>query len=197
MTPLIPRVVEASLGRLLAAYDGYCEEPYALGEFVTVREGRFPVIGVVVSSQSRPEDPSRTLQPRGQPGQSGAEIMEDNPEIRLLLETQLGVVTCGYYRATGPVAGLPPVPAPLLGAVERASPVELTDFLGDCAFLERLVAEPEAPDAAITEAVRSGFAALGTRGAEFRVAAGRELARLLRADPARLGTILRGVADDQ
>ncbi|MFQ5380026.1 MAG: hypothetical protein ACE5EF_00175 [Dehalococcoidia bacterium] len=71
MTSPVPRVGEAGLGQLLAAYDGYCEEPYRLGEFVTVREGLFPVVGVVVSSQSGPEDPTRGLQPRGAPGPDG------------------------------------------------------------------------------------------------------------------------------
>lgn len=121
--------------------------------------------------------------------------MADNPEIRLLLRTELAVVTCGYFRAGVSLAGLPPVPAPLLGAVERASPEELLELLEGCAFLERLVAEPAAGDAAIAEAIRSGAAVLGSGQSDFRVRAGKELARLLRADPARLGNILRGVAD--
>ena len=120
--------------------------------------------------------------------------MRDNPEIRLLLRTQLGVVTCGYFNNGVSTAGLPPVPPPLLAAVERATREDVADFVGAGEFLERLVAESVAGDSAIAAAVRSGAEALGNEGDAFKVRAGKELARLLRADPARLGTILRGVA---
>lgn len=193
MSARVPRVVEANLQRIVCAYDGYSENPYALGEFVMVREGQFPTFGVVVTSESGPEDPSRGLQPRGEPGQTSAEVMEANPEIRLLLRTSIGVATCGYLAEGKPRGGLPPLPVPLLSGVEAATGEDLADFVREASFLEPLVTEPSTSDAAIAAAIRNGAMALGPPGEAFKVRAGKELARLLRADPARLGTILRGV----
>lgn len=193
MSEAPPRVVEANLRGLVCSYERYTETPYELGEFVVVREGSYPVFGVVVSVESGPEDPTRSLLPRGTAGETAAEVMKANPEIRLLLRTRVGVVACGYVDRGGAHAGLPPLPCPLLAAVERADVGEVVDVVADGAFLERLVADPAADDATVAAAIRRAGLALGPAGEAFRVAAGKELARLLRADPARLATILRGV----
>lgn len=193
MTDPGPRVIEASLRGFVSAYQRYTESPFQLGEFVVVREGRYPVIGVVASVQSGPEDQTRSLQPRGAPGETAAEVLRANPEIRLLLRTQVGVVACGFIEGEVYRGGLPPLPSPLLAAVERAQDEEVSDFAAGCSFLERLVADAEANDATIASAIRRAADAMGPLGDGFRIAAGKELARLLRADPARLGTILRGV----
>ena len=193
MTDPGPRVIEASLRGFVCAYARYTEAPYRLGEFVVVREGSYPVIGVVASVQSGPEDSSRSLQPRGAPGETAAEVMRTNPEIRLLLRTQVGVVACGFLDGGVLRGGLPPLPCPLLAAVDLAGAEEVAEFAAGCGFLERLVADPEATDATISAAVRRAAESMGPATDSFRVAAGKELARLLRADPTRLGTILRGV----
>lgn len=193
MTDPGPRVIEANLRGFVCAYAHYTETPFQLGEFVVVREGRYPVIGVVASVQSGPEDPSRSLQARGAPGETAAEVMRANPEIRLLLRTQVGVVACGFLAGEELRGGLPPLPCPLLAAVEPAGAEEIAEFAAGCGFLERLVADPEATDSTIAAALRRAAEAMGPARDAFQVAAGKELARLLRADPARLGTILRGV----
>jgi len=161
---------------------------------VVVREGPCVTYGIVADSTSGPEDPTRPLQPRGDPGQTASEVMAENPEIRLLLRTSVTVVSCGHVEGEVARALLPPTPPPLLARVEPAADDETVRVAADGAFLTLLVGSPECDDAVIAAAIRSAAKAFGPGGHEFTVRAGKELARLLRADPARLTSIIRGVA---
>ncbi len=189
-----PRVVESTLRGFVCAYQGYAEEPFALGQLVAVREGPFPLFGVTVDVASGPEDPSRPLQARGGPGETAASIMAGNPEIRMLLRTRITVVTCGYVDGEAPRPHLPPSPAPLLAAAEAASATETASLTAGGAFLAPLIASPLCDDAVIAAALRLAARSFGAGDRDFMVRAGKELARLLKAEPARLTSILRGVA---
>jgi len=195
VTAAAPRVIESKLRGFSCAYSDYVDDPYQLGEFVVVREGRFPVIGVVSAVESGPEDPSRPLLPRGAPGVSAAEVLTINAGMRELLRTEVGVVACGYFAGDRARPGLPPLPTPLLAEVELAASSEIGAFASDCAFLERLIFDSGSNDSTVTAALRRVALALKPGENDFLVGAGKELARLLRADPARLATILRGVVD--
>jgi len=186
-------VIEAGLRGFVCAYERYVEDPFRLGQFVAVREGPCVVLGVVTDSASGPEDPSRPLQPRGAPGQSAADVMADNPEIRLLLRTRVSVVSCGHIEGETVRPTLPPIPPPLLARVEPANDSEKVRLASDAAFLALLVGAPGCDDAAIAAAVRSAANAFGDSAHAFTVRAGKELARLLRAEPARLTSIMRGI----
>jgi len=188
-----PRVVEAGLRGFACAYERYLEDPFRLGQFVAVREGPCVVLGVVTDSASGPEDPSRPLQPRGAADQSAADVMTANPEIRLLLRTRVSVVSCGHIEGEAARPTLPPMPPPLLARVEPASAAETVRMASDATFLALLVVAPGCDDAAIAASVRTAAEAFGTGAHEFRVRAGKELARLLRAEPARLTSIMRGI----
>jgi hypothetical protein len=188
-----PRVVEAGIRQFVAAYERYEASPPALGALVVVREGPWPVYGVVADVASGPLDPSRPLDPRGVPGQSAADVLADNPEVTLLLRTRVTVVCCGHARGEVPTAALAPSPAPLLALVEPAGAAETATLMAGGAPLALLVASPLCDDAVITAVLRQAATAFELEAAAFRVAAGKELARLLRADPARLTTIIRGL----
>ena len=188
-----PRVVEAGLRTFECAYERYVEEPFRLGQFVAVREGPHTALGVVTDSASGPEDPSRPLQPRGGAGQTAADVMADNPEIRLLLRTRVSVVACGYIEGEVARPLLPPTPPPLLARVEPATGAETIRLTADGTFLALLVDAPGCDDAAIAAAVRSAAAAYSEGARDFTITAGKELARLLRADPSRLTSIVRGL----
>lgn len=188
------RVVEASLRHFACAYERYEEAPFRLGEIVAVREGTSTVLGVVADASSGPEDPSRPLQAGGEPGQTAAAVMEDEPGLRLLLRTRVTVVCCGHIEGEVLRVALPPNPPPLLGLVEPATAAETVRAAEGGAFLTLLAASPLCDDSVIAAAIRCAGRAFDGRADEFVVAAGKELARLLRADPSRLTSILREVA---
>jgi hypothetical protein len=190
----VPRVIEAGLRSFVCAYETYVEEPLGLGQLVSVREGGVTVLGVVADAASGPDDPTRPLQARGGPGESAADVMAANPEVRLLLRTRLTVVCCGHIEGEAFRSALPPTPPPLLARVERAGNPETVRFAADAAFLAMLVASPLCDDSVIAATIRNAARAFDIGGREFTVTAGKELARLLRAEPARLASILRGVA---
>lgn len=187
------RVVAGSLRAFDCAYPRYVECPPPLGRIVAVREGATPVFGVVADVESGPEDPTRPLQPLGSPDQSAADVMRTHPHIRQLLRTRVRVVACGYGAERGPVPLLPPVPPPLLAQVSAATDEEVRALTAGGRFLALLLAAPECDDSVIGAAIRAAAAAHGEAVRSFVVETGKELARLLRAEPARLTTILRMV----
>jgi hypothetical protein len=190
---LYPRVVEAGLRSFTCAYDRYVQAPLQLGQVVAVREGPATVFGVVADAMSGPEDPTRPLQPAGG-DRSAAEVFADNPHILPLLRTRVSVVSCGHLSGESILPLLPPSPPPLLALVREAERDEVTRLAADGAFLSLLVASPLADDQVIAAAVRLAAQAFDLAGHAFTVTAGKELARLLRAEPARIATILRGVS---
>ena len=188
-----PRIVEASLRVCLAAYAEYTPEPYLLGQLVAVREGRWTTYAVVADAKSGPEDPSRPLQAHGGT-ETAREIFAEHPHIQPLLRTHLTLVSCGHASGVAFRPVVPPSPPPLLAIVEACGAEEVVRATGDAGFLAMLVASPECDDAVLTAAIRSAAdSAEDRRG--YIVKAGKELARLLRAEPSRLTTILRGVID--
>lgn len=189
------RVVESTLRGFVCAYPSYTEAPFTLGQLLVVREGPVAVFGIAADVASGPEDPSRPLQAHGAPGETAASVMADNPEIRMLLRTRVTVATCGYAVDGHPRPHLPPVPAPLLAAAESADEMETMTLVSDGTFLAPLIAAPVCDDAVIAAAIRLAARSFGTESRAFTVRAGKELARLLKAEPARLTSILRGVVE--
>lgn len=187
------RVVEASLRGWVCAYERYEDSPFQLGELVAVREGRHAVFGAVANVESGPDDAGRPLQHRGEPGQPAAEVFRDNPELGLLLRTRVTVVACGHVEGEDVRAALPPTPPPLLGLVQPATAGEAVRVSEGGHFLALLLASPVCDDAVIAAAIR-GAARSHREPRAYMVSAGKELARMLRADPARLTSILRAVA---
>lgn len=191
----LPRVVEAALRSFVCAYPQYVEEPFRLGQLVAVREGRFPVFGVVADVASGPEDPTRPLQPPvGAGDRSAAEVFAGEPHVRLLLRTRVTVVSCAYVEGEACRAAPPPLPPPLFALVEESSAPETVAATERGAFLAALVASPLCDDAVISATLRQAALAHGPAARPFVIDAGKELARLMKAEPARLGSILRGVA---
>jgi hypothetical protein len=188
-------VIEASLRCFRCAYPRYVEEPVSMGEMVAVREGRCTILGAVASIESGPEDPTRPMQPRGEAGLTAAQVMEANPEIRPLLRTRVHVVICGHAENGRFLAAPPPVPPPLLGEVHRASGEELERAAAGAVFLPLLLGAPDCDDAVAGAVIRAMLGTIPDAAARhaYAVTAGKELARLLRADPSRMATIVRSM----
>lgn len=191
----VARVVEASLRKFQCAYDGYVEAPFPLGSWIAVREGGAHVYGVVAEVESGPDDPTRPLSPPADSGELTAEaLLIERPHIRPLLRTRVTVVTCGFAEGEVIWPRLPPAPPPLLAMANEASADETVRLVSDGAFLAALVASAECDDAVIAAAIRRASIAFELDSREFKIRAGKELARLLKAEPARLASIIRGVA---
>lgn len=191
----VARVVEASLRRFQCAYDGYVEAPFPLGSLLSVREGEAHVYGVVAEVESGPDDPTRPLSPPPGSGALTAEaLLADRPHIRPLLRTRVTVVTCGFSEGEVIWPRLPPAPPPLLAIAAGASADETVRLMGDGGFLAALVASAECDDAVIAASIRRASIAFEMESRDFKIRAGKELARLLKAEPARLASIIRGVA---
>ena len=126
--------------------------------------------GVVTGSESGPDDPSRPLVPRGDPGQSAAAVMAGNPEIEMLLRTTLTVAVCGHFDREVARPSLPPLPPPLLAEVHAATEEEKVRVADDGRFLVPLLASPAADDAVVAAAIRDVARAAGPGGRPFLVA---------------------------
>ncbi len=187
------RIVRASVRAFDCAYTRYTSEPFALGQMLAVREGPHVTFGIVTDSESGPDDPSRPLTPRGQPGQTANDVLTSNPEIEYLLRTTLSAAICGHIEREVAHPLHPPTPPPLLAEVHAASESENVRIAAEGRFLVPLLANPAVDDAVVTAAIRGVAHAAGAGERDFLIAAGKELARLLKAEPARLTSILRAV----
>jgi len=123
--------------------------------------------------------------------------LEKHPHIRHLLQTKCEAVVVGHQDGD-PRGGaqvrhyLPSAPAPLFAPVRLCSAEETARFSQELDFLKLLLAAPTQADE-MTAACLRRAAAAHTDARAFLVRAGKELARLLGAEPQRLTSILRRV----
>jgi hypothetical protein len=123
--------------------------------------------------------------------------LEKHPHIRHLLQTKCEAVVVGHQDGD-PRSGaqvchyLPSAPAPLFAPVRLCSAEETARFSQELDFLKLLLAAPTQADE-MTAACLRRAAAAHSDGRAFLVRAGKELARLLGAEPQRLTSILRRV----
>ena len=118
--------------------------------------------------------------------------LEKHPHLRHLLQTTCDAVVVGHQDDGQVRHYLPSAPAPLFAPVRVCSPEETARFSQELDFLKLLLASPTHADE-MTAACLRRAAAAHTDGRAFLVRAGKELARLLGAEPQRLTSILRRV----
>jgi hypothetical protein len=118
--------------------------------------------------------------------------LEKHPHLRHLLQTTCDAVVVGHRDGAQVRHYLPSAPAPLFAPVRVCSPEETARFSQELDFLRLLLASPTHADE-MTAACLRRAAAAHADGRAFLVQAGKELARLLGAEPQRLTSILRGV----
>ena len=128
--------------------------------------------------------------------------LEKHPHIRHLLQTTCEAVVVGHQDGAQARHYLPSAPAPLFAPVRLCSAEETARFSQELDFLKLLLAAPTHADemtaaclrrAAAAHATAGGGSASGGDSRAFLVRAGKELARLLGAEPQRLTSILRRV----
>jgi hypothetical protein len=139
--------------------------------------------------------------------------MEDDPFVRQMATTdglrpeyiedqrrnrqvpiEVGVLVVGYSQAGEIYHWLPPQPPLSLDVIHTCAQEELVAFTERFDYFRLVLDNRDLPaDELLAANLRYAAKARDTRGRGFLVDAGRELARLLAMDPARLDAILRRI----
>jgi len=197
-----------TIGRLLrSATTGYvfgCSVPEPdvprFGDFVKApaQRGRTNVIGLIYNIVI--EDDAFVRQMVATPDLDEAYILDQRQNRQVPIE--VSVLSIGYYdeggngaSAGGLVCGLPPQPPVTLDSIRPCTPAEVVACTGSLEYLRLILNAPDAPaDELIAVSLRN---AAGMRRADERVvflrSAGREMARLMSRDLARLENLLRRI----
>jgi hypothetical protein len=205
---LIGEIVESSTTEFLAQAVQLDFAP-PFGAFVEVAgDDGLSVYGVVAHVQTAGIDPGSRAIMRGHGDVRDERIYAENPDLPLVLRTTFRALVVGFAEggqignAQGSVRGigdvgrlyqfLPPRPPRLHYSVFTCPPATVQAFASTS--LDYLQALLNAADAPVDELLAANLrytAATYRDGGEFLNLAGRELAQLLRADYARLTSILR------
>lgn len=165
------------------------------GSFVQViGDDGFTVLGVVAQVETAGIDPLARPIMRGYGDVRDLRIYQENPDLPQVLRTTFRVLMVGYAEGASLRQLLPPRPARLHYSV-RLAPASLVRAFTDAGlgYLDGLLAAADVP---VDELVAANLRLVARErgdGERFLHAAGRELARLLRADYARLAAILRRI----
>ena len=185
-------VIEASTGEFTAECYRNADPP-PLGSLVTTSDGDVEIFGVVHHAAATGLDRSRPVAALGEDAETEADLRARHPELTELLRAEFSAVVVGHRDGAGVSHVLPPRPARLHGFVHVAGAAAVREFTRSLHYLANLVgtASTDADHAA------AAFARLAARAhpdpGAFRLAAGKELARLLARDVQRLNTLLRMV----
>ncbi len=125
-------------------------------------------------------------------GVESAEIIEDQRQKRQV-PVVVDVLTVGYCRGNTMIQRLPPQPPRTLDPIFSCNSAEFVRFTAEPDWLRIVLAAQDAPvDQLIVAALRAATAArIPDQRDAYKIAAGRELARLLSLDIARLDGILK------
>ncbi len=192
MTALkVGEVVETATSRFAVhCYELHGAPP--LGSLVRTGPPERPVFGLVAAVRTASIDPGRRPVARGREEVDPEEIFRKNPHLTQLFRTDFEAIIVGYAENGAVRQTLPPTPPRIHDFVYLCTPAEAVSFTERLDFLGLLLeqASPAPVDELVAAALRQ---AAGGRPEpeEFLVRAGRELARLLAPNPARLQLLLR------
>jgi hypothetical protein len=157
-----------------------------------VKAGEPPVYGIVMSAETTSIEPGRRPIARGKDEASEEGIYRTSPQLKRLLRTEFSVIAAGYRQEGKLYRRLPPQPVPVHAFVYFCPPEEIKEFADSFDFLPLLINGNNLPvDAGeLTAAALREMSRAQDDPRAFLVAAGKELAGLLRQDYVRLKTIL-------
>lgn len=153
------------------------------------------LIGVVAFGQTTGIDEGRRAVRRGDAETYDGAIYDRHPELMRILRTTFRVVTVGYIARNGtPRHHLPPTPPPLHYSVSRCDQNLTCDFTDTPRYFTILEAsEGEVPSEQLLAAHIRAVTADRGDDEDWRAAAGRQVARLLKRDYDRLLTVLEAI----
>ena len=195
MPDKIGEVIEARTTEFVS--QGYeLHQPPPFGSLVKTREGQVEIYGVVHNAATTPLDPGRRPIARGREEEAEGDIYRSHPQLSQLLRTEFAALVVGHREGDSLHYRLPPRPARIHGFVYLCDPQEVRDFGGCLDFLNTLVSAPLAgrSEELVAACLRT-LSQAQEDGRSFLVAAGKELALLLRGELPRLNAILRRIRE--
>ena len=184
---VIGQVVRADIAKFTTGCLQLLQTP-PLGSLLKVEEGS-TIFAVVCDARTESID-GRPPVPRLSGETDLESFLETHPHLRHLLQTTCDAVVVGHQDGSQIRHYLPSAPVPLFAPVRLCSAEEMARFSQKLDFLKLLLAAPTHSDE-VTAACLRLAAAAHADGRAFLVRAGKELARLLGAEPQRLTSILR------
>jgi len=164
-------------------FGGLCRAP--------AQAGRSHVIGLIYEISVEDDDLARQLAASDLPQ---AEVRLDQQFVRPI-PIEIRALSVGYHNGDGYVYDLPPQPPMTLADIHGLTTAEVRRFTESFGFLPLVLAAPQLPtDSLLAASFR--HASLARPEAErraFLVRAGRECARLLAGDLARLNNLVRSL----
>ncbi len=186
----VGEVIEASTTDFTAqCYELYQSPP--LGSLVKTRDEPVEIYGIVYHAETSSLEPGRRPIARGKDEPTEAAIYSSSPQLARLLRSEFSAVVVGHRQGEKLYRYLPPKPARIHAFVYQCRPDEVKEFGQSFDFLNMLINArlPVPPDELIAAALRQMGQAHDDPH-DFLVAAGKELAVLLRGEYNQLKAIL-------
>ena len=190
-TRLSGEIVESATTEFLAQTVELDSAP-PFGAFVEVAtDDNLTIYAVVAHVQTAGIDPGSRAVMRGHGDVRDERIYQENPDLPLVLRTTFRALVIGFAEGQRLYQFLPPRPPRLHYSVFTCPPETVRTLAASLDYLQALLNAVEVPVDELLAANLRYTAAQFRDGTEFLNSAGRELAQLLRADYARLTSILR------
>ena len=193
-TGRVGEVIEASTTNFVAeCYELY--QPPPLGSLVQVGDSSGELIGVVYHAATASLEPGRRPIARGKDETSEEAIYQASPQLEKLLRSEFSALVVGHAQGDRLLQYLPARPAHIHSFVYRCSPDIVRGFSTSFVFLNLLLGSPlPVPAEELVAAVLRQMSEVQEEPRDFLIAAGKELAVLLRGELGRLKAILAGIA---
>ena len=188
----IAEVIEASTAQFAAqAYELYGLPP--LGSLVRTGD----IYGIVGYALTAGLEPGRKPIARGKDEASEEAVYESSPQLAKLLRSEFTAAAVGYKNGDKLYQYLPPQPARIHSFVYLCQPEEVEEFSQSFTFLNILLnTVVPIPLEELISASLKQMSRVNKDSRTFLVAAGKELAKLLSSNIARLKNILEKLKFD-
>ena len=196
-TGRVGEVIEASTTNFVAeCYELY--QPPPLGSLVQVGDSGGELIGVVYHATTASLEPGRRPIARGKDETSEEAIYQASPQLEKLLRSEFSALVVGHAEGDRLLQYLPSRPARIHSFVYRCPPDLVRSFSASFDFLHTLLGSPmPVPAEELVAAVLRQMSEVREEPRDFLVAAGKELAVLLRGELGRLKAILGRLAPSE
>jgi hypothetical protein len=157
------------------------------------REPERWVYGLVYNVVTGSEPPGGSAVVLGRGEVRDERIYEEHPELQEMMRTRLSALVVGFSQGEELHQYLPPQPPPLHYSVYPCDDAQVVAFTQQMGYIRTVLAAKTLPaDELLAASIRLASAA-GGESTDFRLRAGREMARLLTEDYDRLAAILRRI----